>query len=220
MRGLTLTSYLRHAISSRHLVVITKIVLQLRSGRQSCMSTSAAFDPTRDPNISFQPRIGPRLFHAKKSDAETIETGGVPRLHCYDRSSLTGELLQITALQRGSYSRSKCTKIAHPPQNARDGASRHVQQRSLNAEPFGFGASGAWWSGKPAHANGVPVISNLAGMGSDHPVNSRYRGLRAAPAKRGPWRAATRYRHGTPPGPRPRPSPASPSSALPRPSCA
>jgi len=112
------------------------------------------------------------------------------------------------------------TGITHPPQDARDGASRHVHPRSLDAEPVGFGASGAWWSSKPAHANGVPLIFNLAGMGSDHPVNSRYKGLRAAPAKLEPWREATRCRHGTRPDPRQRRSPASPPSALRRPSCA
>jgi hypothetical protein len=110
-------------------------------------------------------------------------------------------------------------EFTHPPQDARDGASRHAHPRSLDAEPVGFGASGAWWSSKPAHANGVLLIFNLAGMGSDHPVNSRYRGLRDAPGRREPWRAAIHCRRGTRPGPRRRRSPASPPSALPPPSC-
>lgn len=91
------------------------------------------------------------------------------------------------------------TEFANPPQDARDGASRHAHPRSLDAEPCWVRASGAWWSSKLAHANGVPFIFNLVGSGSDHPVNPRYEGLRYAVANRELSRMPTHRQHGTPP---------------------
>lgn len=167
-------------------------------------------DAPATPFNTLFPPPRPRSFYVAKGAIERpLETGLGPRPRRDIWGSYAGAVRCTSRPHNGGdVNWQNGTAIAHPPQDARDGASRHAHPRSLDVELGGFEASGAWWSSKSTHANGVPFIFNLVGSGSDHPVNSRYRYLRDALAKRELSRAGTRRRHGTPRDPRPRSSPA------------
>ncbi|RMB54616.1 hypothetical protein C8J44_2238 [Sphingomonas sp. PP-CE-3A-406] len=104
-------------------------------------------DPIPRPHSTrYSPHLARGLFVSQKVQSSDLRKPA----QVLGRVAIFGghTPVQFGALSRpcngGNANFQNGTEFAHPPQDARDGASRHAHPRSLDVEPVGFGASGAW----------------------------------------------------------------------------